>query len=74
MTCPPLAPHASGLVDVGDGHRIYWDISGNPADKPTVYLHGGPGSSLGEAGGYRSRFDPGRDPADREAAARDWDA
>jgi len=34
----------SGLLDVGDGHRIFWETAGDPAGKPAVVLHGGPGS------------------------------
>jgi len=32
------------VLDVGDGHEIYWEVRGNPAGKPAVALHGGPGS------------------------------
>ena len=32
------------MLDVGDGHEIYWEVRGNPAGKPAVALHGGPGS------------------------------
>jgi proline iminopeptidase len=49
----------AGLLDVGGGHRVYWEESGNPDGIPAVYLHGGPGGGLG-AGGYRRRLDPGR--------------
>jgi proline iminopeptidase len=49
-------PHASGRLEVGDGHRIYWEICGNPHGKPAVVLHGGPGS--GCTPGYRDWFDP----------------
>ena len=27
---PPIEPYKSGHLDVGDGHRVYWEISGNP--------------------------------------------
>ncbi len=37
-------PLASGWLDVGDGHRIYWETHGSPAGQPAVVLHGGPGS------------------------------
>ncbi|MCC3293541.1 alpha/beta fold hydrolase [Arthrobacter sp. zg-Y411] len=37
--------------------RIYWEASGNPAGTAVLYLHGGPGSSLG-SGGYRSLHNP----------------
>ena len=50
---------ASGLLSTGDGHEIYWEESGNPVGIPALYLHGGPGSTLG-TGGYRTKFDPTR--------------
>jgi proline iminopeptidase len=53
---PPVEPHAEGLLDVGDGHRIHWEVSGNPAGKPVVFLHGGPGS--GSMPMQRRLFDP----------------
>ncbi|MFL6056387.1 MAG: prolyl aminopeptidase, partial [Actinoallomurus sp.] len=52
---PPVHPYDSGLLDVGDGHRIYCETSGNPAGKPVVFLHGGPGSGCGDA--HRRQFD-----------------
>lgn len=51
--------HCSGMLAVGDGHEIYWEESGNPAGIPALYLHGGPGGTLGK-GGYRDRFGPAR--------------
>ncbi|HLT61459.1 MAG TPA: alpha/beta fold hydrolase [Microlunatus sp.] len=54
---PPI--RESGLLDVGGGQSIHWEESGNPDGLPALYLHGGPGGTLG-AGGYRSRFDPER--------------
>lgn len=53
---PPLEPHDSGLLDVGDGHRMYWEVCGNPQGKPALYLHGGPGA--GASPGQRRFFDP----------------
>ncbi len=45
MTAAAVAePHASGLLSTGDGHQVYWEVCGNPAGKPAVVLHGGPGS------------------------------
>ena len=41
---PPIEPYEEGMLDVGDGHRIAWDVAGNPDGKPVVILHGGPGS------------------------------
>ncbi len=37
--------------------NIYWEASGNPDGVPVLFLHGGPGGSLGK-GGYRKRHDP----------------
>jgi proline iminopeptidase len=53
---PDLAPHDRGMLDVGDGHRLYWEVCGNPRGKPVVVLHGGPGS--GSSPGFRTMFDP----------------
>jgi proline iminopeptidase len=53
---PPLEPYASGSLDVGAPHRIYWEQSGNPNGVPVVFLHGGPGA--GTAPAYRRFFDP----------------
>ncbi len=53
---PETQPYDSGLLDVGDGNRIYWETCGNRAGKPAVVLHGGPGS--GCAPHWRSYFDP----------------
>lgn len=53
---PPIDPHADGMLDVGDGHRLYWEISGNPTGKPVVCLHGGPGGSSSPL--QRRLFDP----------------
>jgi proline iminopeptidase len=53
---PPIQPYGSGLLDVGDGHRLYWETSGNPAGEPVVFLHGGPGSGCSD--GHRRLFDP----------------
>lgn len=53
---PEIEPYRSGMLDVGDGHQIYWECCGNPAGKPALYLHGGPGS--GSSPGQRRFFDP----------------
>jgi pimeloyl-ACP methyl ester carboxylesterase len=44
------------MLDVGDGPSLYWETCGNPAGKPAVVLHGGPGS--GCTPGFRRYFDP----------------
>lgn len=65
---PDLEPHEEGVLDVGDGHAIYWEVSGNPAGKPAVVLHGGPGA--GSLPGHRRLFDRGSG-ARRLRATRD---
>ena len=35
-----------GLLDVGDGNRVFWDERGGKAGLPVVALHGGPGSGM----------------------------
>jgi proline iminopeptidase len=39
-------PIDSGTLDAGDGHSVSWECHGNPAGRPAVYLHGGPGSGF----------------------------
>jgi proline iminopeptidase len=34
------------FLDVGDGHRMYYEEHGTPAGKAAVVLHGGPGGGL----------------------------
>lgn len=53
---PSIEPYDSGMLDVGDRNRIYWECCGNPAGKPALFLHGGPGS--GCSAGQRRFFDP----------------
>ncbi|MFD8755237.1 prolyl aminopeptidase [Kitasatospora sp. NPDC059577] len=57
-TYPLYEPYAQGLLDVGDGQRMYWNASGNPAGTPAAVVHGGPGS--GHSPGSRRYFDPER--------------
>ncbi len=40
---PPIEPYARGLLDVGDGHEIYFEESGNRRGQPVLIVHGGPG-------------------------------
>lgn len=55
---PEIEPYQSGHLDVGDGHQLYWERCGNPAGKPVVFLHGGPGA--GASPSHRCQFDPAR--------------
>ena len=53
---PPIDPYQKGFLAVGDGHHLYWEVSGNPNGDPVVFLHGGPGA--GTQPMFRRFFDP----------------
>lgn len=50
-------PFSTEHLDVGDGHALYVEQSGNPTGTPALFLHGGPGG--GCAPRVRGFFDPG---------------
>ncbi|TCA27741.1 prolyl aminopeptidase [Rhizobium leguminosarum bv. viciae] len=51
-----IEPYDHGLLDTGDGNLIYWEACGNPAGRPALVLHGGPGSGCSTTA--RRYFDP----------------
>jgi proline iminopeptidase len=51
----PQEPYATGMLDVGDGHGVYYEQCGQPDGLPIVALHGGPGSSFSAR--HRQLFD-----------------
>lgn len=53
---PEIEPFDSGMLDVGDGHTIYWERVGTKGAKPAVFLHGGPGGTISPR--HRRLFDP----------------
>ncbi len=53
---PEIEPYEHGMLDVGDRQHLYWETCGNPAGKPAVVLHGGPGSGCTPSS--RRWFDP----------------
>jgi proline iminopeptidase len=53
---PEIMPYRTGFLDVGGGHRVYFEESGNPLGQPAVFLHGGPGG--GSSPVQRRFFDP----------------
>jgi proline iminopeptidase len=55
---PEIEPYDQGMLDVGDGNSVYWEVCGNRAGKPAVMFHGGPGS--GCVPGWRRYFDPAK--------------
>lgn len=55
---PPIDPYETGMLDVGDGHQVYYERCGKAGGKPVVFLHGGPGG--GCSADHRRLFDPER--------------
>jgi len=53
---PEIEPYRTGRLRVSDVHELYFEESGNPAGKPVVFVHGGPGG--GTDGKQRRFFDP----------------
>jgi len=53
---PDTKSFDKGRLDVGEGHQLYWEQSGNPKGVPVVFLHGGPGSGCSPQ--QRRFFDP----------------
>ncbi|HET6299274.1 MAG TPA: prolyl aminopeptidase [Kribbella sp.] len=53
---PETEPYDHGMLEVGDGQLVYWEVCGNPDGKPAVVVHGGPGSGAGPS--WRRFFDP----------------
>jgi proline iminopeptidase len=40
---PDISPCDTGMLQVSERHRLYYEQCGNPDGKPVVILHGGPG-------------------------------
>lgn len=53
---PPVEPFDQRQMDVGDGHIVYYEQSGNPDGLPVIVVHGGPGGGCSPA--MRRYFDP----------------
>ncbi|WP_238366409.1 prolyl aminopeptidase [Mesobacterium pallidum] len=53
---PPRDPFDQRMLDVGQGHRVYFEQSGRRDGLPVVVLHGGPGGGCSPA--MRRYFDP----------------
>lgn len=33
---PEIEPYDHGMLDTGDGHRVYWEACGTPRAKPAL--------------------------------------
>ena len=50
-----LPSFQEGYLDVGNGHKIYYEQYGNPNGKPVLFLHGGPGAGFSNS--HKAFFD-----------------
>jgi proline iminopeptidase len=55
---PHIEPYDAGMLDVGDGNRVYYEQCGDPSGVAAIVLHGGPGSGCTPR--HRRLFDPAR--------------
>lgn len=53
---PDIEPYETGMLDVGEGHSLYYERVGTPGGKPAVFLHGGPGGGMSPD--HRRQWDP----------------
>jgi len=48
MVYKNIKTYKKGYLNVGDGHLIYYELSGNQKGKPVLFVHGGPGGGFSE--------------------------
>lgn len=53
---PDIEPYRRGRLEVSAVHTLYFEECGNPAGRPLVFLHGGPGGGVEPQ--HRRYFDP----------------
>ena len=53
---PEISTYQNEQLDVGDEHRLYLEISGNPNGEPILFGHGGPGGGCSPQ--HRRFFNP----------------
>jgi proline iminopeptidase len=53
---PPLEPYDQGTLRVSDLHELHYEQAGNPAGRPVLFVHGGPGGGIEPQ--HRRYFDP----------------
>ena len=53
---PAIEPFETGILEVDEPHRLYYEQCGNPEGDPVLFLHGGPGAGCSEQD--RCFFDP----------------
>jgi proline iminopeptidase len=53
---PAIEPYQQGHLKVSDLHEVHYEQCGNPAGRPILFVHGGPGG--GTEPFHRQFFDP----------------
>ena len=53
---PACQPVTTGLLQLDRRHAMHWEVCGNPAGMPLVFIHGGPGG--GSLPHHRRYYDP----------------
>lgn len=53
---PACQPSATGRLQLDRRHAMHWEVCGNPAGVPVVFIHGGPGG--GSLPHHRRYYDP----------------
>lgn len=53
---PEIEAYETGMLELDDKNKMYWEISGNPEGIPAVFVHGGPGGGTSPV--CRQFFDP----------------
>ena len=53
---PACQPATTGLLQLDRRHAMHWEVCGNPAGVPLVFIHGGPGG--GSLPHHRRYYDP----------------
>lgn len=54
----PSKAYDKGYLDVGDGHQLFYQQSGNPNGPCVLIVHGGPGSGIAEGCSTTRTHDP----------------
>lgn len=48
MVYKNIKTYKKEYLEVGDGHKIYYELSGNPDGQPVLFIHGGPGGGFSQ--------------------------
>ncbi len=59
---PIIEPYDHGMLAVGDGNAVYWEVGGNPSGKPALCVprYTGAGGAPNRSGSARAGNEFGR--------------